>query len=298
MTAYRALAIVLSLAVAALLVPASASASTFSNPTPITIPTGAPLVTVGPAAPYPSTIAVSGVPGTVVKTRATLTGVSHSFPLDIDALLVGPGGQKTLLMSDVCGGTLTGQTFTFDDAASLSMPQFPNFCPSGTYKPTKFPGYIPTFSSPAPPGPQTTTAMSALNGSPAEGVWRLFVQDVGFGDTTGLIAGGWSLELLTNATCAGKAATMTGTAGPDQLTGTPGPDVILGFDGKDKISGLDGKDVECGGNGKDTLKGGKQKDILLGQGAKDKLKGGGGKDTCKGGKGNDSASACEVEKSI
>jgi Ca2+-binding RTX toxin-like protein len=100
------------------------------------------------------------------------------------------------------------------------------------------------------------------------------------------------------STCKGKAATIVGTNGANQLTGTPAADVIAALGGNDQVSGLAGNDTICGGAGKDTLTGGKGKDTLLGQAGKDKLKGGGGKDFCMGGKGNDTASACEVEKSI
>jgi hemolysin type calcium-binding protein len=263
----------------------------------------------------------------VVSARATLIEISHDWPSDIATLLVAPGGQDTNLMSGVCGDgqpfgyTLTGETFTFDDAASASVPSpsFPDpMCESGTYKPTvkgkpKFPAPAPPGNDPPPPGAETTAAMSALNGSPANGTWQLFVLDQVSSfehgaPSSGMIAGGWSLELQTAATagagaavsaakCAG-AATKTGTAGPDQIVGTPGPDVIAALGGNDSVSGLGGKDVVCGGAGRDKLKGGPGKDTLKGGPGKDTLKGGPGNDVCKGGKGNDSGAGCEVEKSV
>jgi hypothetical protein len=322
-------------AAALMIAPSGASAATFSNPAPITINDAGPGGSGATKAdPYPSEISVSGTPGTVVSARATLTEVSHGWPSDIATLLVAPGGQKTNLMSGVCGQDIpvfgfTGQTFTFDDAATASLPS-PSFsdpgpsCESGTYKPTvkgkpKFPAPAPPGDDPPPPGAETTAAMSALNGSPANGTWQLFVLDQAselehcgvpcpFGGS-GEIAGGWSIELQTTGTaagagaaagakCAGRAATITGTAGPDRIAGTAGRDVITGLGGADKISGLGGKDLVCGGAGRDKLKGGPGKDTLLGQAGKDTLKGGGANDICKGGKGNDSASKCEVERSI
>ncbi|MFN2612678.1 MAG: hypothetical protein ABR536_04830 [Solirubrobacterales bacterium] len=179
-----------------LAVPATAAATTFSNPTPITIPAGAsPTTTFGPAAPYPSTIAVSGL-GTVLKARVTLTGITHTYPQDIQVLLVGPTGLKTILWDEACGtaGTpLTGQTFTFDDAAATTLP-FAGPCPSGTYKPTRPPAVTTQdFGAPAPAGPYPL-ALSTLNGATANGTWSLFVKDQGSGDV-GSIAGGWSLDL-------------------------------------------------------------------------------------------------------
>jgi hypothetical protein len=91
----------------------------------------------------------------------------------------------------------------------------------------------------------------------------------------------------TTVKCAGKTATLVGTAGKDILKGTAKADVIAGLGGNDKVSGLGGKDIVCGGAGKDTELGGAGKDTLLGQKGNDKLLGGGGADTLKGGPGTD-----------
>ena len=290
----------------AILAPAGASAVTFSNPAPITIPDS------GPADPYPSTISVSGVPGSVTKVTATLVDLSHEFPQDIAVLLAAPSGQATPLMASVCGTSATPDavTFTFDDAAAEFLP-VDDQCASGTYKPTiegkaKFPAPAPPGPGPHPTGAYSTAAMSMLNGGPANGDWKLYVVDQAASDV-GEIAGGWSLDVVasgaattttaTGATCAGRAATITGTAGPDQITGTAGRDVIAALGGNDRASGLGGSDLICGGSGRDKLKGGPGKDTLLGQAGRDTLKGGGAKDVCKGGKGNDTGK-CEVEKSI
>jgi DNA-binding beta-propeller fold protein YncE len=89
------------------------------------------------------------------------------------------------------------------------------------------------------------------------------------------------------AKCAGKRATIVGTAGPDRLRGTRKADVMAGLAGRDRISGLRGNDVLCGGPGKDRIKGGAGNDRLLGQGGADSLLGGPGKDRLKGGPGKD-----------
>src|SRR5436309_7614302 len=78
----------------------SASAATFSNPTPITDPTQG-LGGAGADQPYPSVISVSGEAGTVVKARVTLMNLQGGYESDMDVLLVGPGGS-TILMSDIC----------------------------------------------------------------------------------------------------------------------------------------------------------------------------------------------------
>jgi subtilisin-like proprotein convertase family protein len=174
---------------------ANASAASFSNPTAITIPAGAPTTTQGPADPYPSTITVSGNPGTLLKARVTLTGITHTAPRDINVLLVGPTGQKTILWNEACGGgSLTGQSITFDDAAPATLPLSGGGpCLTGTYKPTSGSAVIPVYPSPAPAGPYPV-ALSALNGGAVNGAWSLFVFDDA-GIDVGTIAGGWSLDL-------------------------------------------------------------------------------------------------------
>lgn len=56
--------------------------------------------------------------------------------------------------------------------------------------------------------------------------------------------------------CAGRRATIVGTAGADRLEGTHGPDVIHALGGDDVIYGLAGDDVICGGAGNDVISGG------------------------------------------
>jgi len=68
------------------------------------------------ALPYPSIMSVSGVGGVVSKATVTFTNLSHTAPSDIDALLVSPVGQKTILMAK-CGGrnSINHVSLTFDD---------------------------------------------------------------------------------------------------------------------------------------------------------------------------------------
>src|SRR5205085_8436885 len=98
---------------------------------------------------YPSTILVSGLTSTVFKVAVTLSNISHTFPDDFDMLLVGPGGQSVMLMSDVGGGALIDSvTVTFDDDAALILPDNSGFV-SGTYKPANYP----PLDDPFPAGP-------------------------------------------------------------------------------------------------------------------------------------------------
>lgn len=66
------------------------------------------------------------------------------------------------------------------------------------------------------------------------------------------------------ATCDGRAVTIVGTDGDDELTGTPGDDVITGLGGQDTIDGGGGNDVLCGDAGADTVVGGPGSDRLFG----------------------------------
>src|SRR4051794_32270581 len=59
--------------------------------------------TTNTPSPYPSNITVSGLSGTISKVEVRFRGFtapSDNPPADLDMLLVGPGGQKFLIMSD------------------------------------------------------------------------------------------------------------------------------------------------------------------------------------------------------
>jgi subtilisin-like proprotein convertase family protein len=180
-----------------ILVPASpAAADTFSNNTPITIPvfSGA-CGTVATAVPYPSTISVSGL-AQLSDVNVTLT-LSHAVPDDVGVLLVGPQGDKVLLMADAGGGSAaTDVTLTFDDSAAGTLPDAGPLV-SGTFRPTLGTAGVgcaapATFPSTAPAGPYPTS-FAGFNLSDPNGTWRLFVID----DTAagaGSISS-WSLDL-------------------------------------------------------------------------------------------------------
>ena len=70
----------------------------FTNTSNIVIPSSST------ATPYPSTINVSGEVGTITNLTVTLQGMSHTYPGNVNVLLVGPGGQAVVLMSDTVGG--------------------------------------------------------------------------------------------------------------------------------------------------------------------------------------------------
>jgi subtilisin-like proprotein convertase family protein len=187
-----------------------------SDPARMTIPAaGTGSGTGAPAAPYPSTIEVSGVAGTVTSVAVTLATFSHAFPDDVDVLLVGPGGQKLILMSDAGGSPdVLNVTLTFDDNATRSLPDS-TLIASGVYRPTNY-GAIDTFPAPAPAPPYLppapaggATLASTFNGIDPNGAWSLYVVDDADGDV-GAIADGWSLTITTAAPlCCEQACTLT-----------------------------------------------------------------------------------------
>jgi subtilisin-like proprotein convertase family protein len=169
-----------------------ASTFTFSNTAPITINDNAS------ATPYPSTITLGSFGA--LDVNVIVTGLTHGFPEDIGILLVGPGGQKVVLMNNTGGiNPITVPiNITFDDQAATSVPN-PIFgtLASGTYKPTNLAPACPgnSFNPPAPACPYGTS-LSAFNGNSPAGVWSLYVEDFAAGDS-GLINGGWTLLVTT-----------------------------------------------------------------------------------------------------
>src|SRR5215471_166392 len=185
---------------------ASAQAQTFSNSSAIAIPA------VGTGAPYPSNITVSGVASPIARMSVTLHGFNHTFPDDVDMLLVAPSGAKLVLMSDAGGGNdAANLTITFNDAAPGLMPDIGALL-STAYRPTNYDVVVDPFSAPAPafsaadspaPGGVATFA-SQFGGQSANGVWSLYVIDDASGDF-GTIAEGWSISFAPATTVAAGA---------------------------------------------------------------------------------------------
>lgn len=161
----------------------------FASAGPLTIPA------LNAATPYPSTITVSGLANPVSRLTVTLSNLVHTYPTDLDLLLVGPGGQKVMLMSDAGGSTgVNGVNLTFDDAAADLLPST-NALTSGTYRPTNYGSTNDVLGSPAPAAPHGS-ALSAFNGLSANGTWSLYVWDDASGDSGSL--GGWRLTFTTS----------------------------------------------------------------------------------------------------
>ncbi|HUS16626.1 MAG TPA: hypothetical protein VM536_16650, partial [Chloroflexia bacterium] len=176
---------------------------TGNNPAPITINDA------NTASPYPSNITVAGT-GTIGTVSVSINGLSHTWPDDVDMLLVGPNGGKVLLMSDAGGSLdLVGVNLTFQDG----FPAIPDGTQitSGTYAPADYEvGEI--MPAPAPPSPYGTSLTAAFAGSSPAGTWSLYIVDDAGADL-GSITGGWSLTIGLSGGCA--------TVTPVPATGTP-----------------------------------------------------------------------------
>jgi subtilisin-like proprotein convertase family protein len=183
--------IIVALTAVAAVAPASGAVFFFSNNSGISIPSS------GAATPYPSTIDVSGVTGTVTHVVVGLANVSHTFPDDIDMLLVGPTGQAVMLMSDAgSSGDLSGANITFNDCAPRVLPNGLQIGP-GRFRPTNYstPGAPDALPAPAPAEPYGT-GLSNFNGLVANGTWSLFVNDDTGGDLGSISA--WNITIFTD----------------------------------------------------------------------------------------------------
>ncbi|MBV9957914.1 MAG: VCBS repeat-containing protein [Acidobacteria bacterium] len=174
------------------------------------IPSNAAAITLGdltPASPYPSSIQINGLTGSVSSLSLTLQNLSHTAPDDIDLLLVAPNGRSVLLMSDV-GGTvpISNLTLTIDGASSNPMPDDGPLT-SGTYRPTNYGGGD-SFPAPAPANAPQFVNLSDLNGSNPNGTWSLYAVD-DEGNNVGSISGGWGLIINTSTTICGFNITPT-----------------------------------------------------------------------------------------
>ncbi|MBK8464478.1 MAG: hypothetical protein IPL32_01480 [Chloracidobacterium sp.] len=181
---------------------------------------------------YPSTITVTGGPTQIQTVRVTLFGVQHQFPDNMDFLLVGPAGQKFVLMADA-GGALPqaspGVNLTFDDAAGQVLPDSGPLT-TGSFEPTTWEPGQGVFPAPAPPAPYnepgstvggigTQTLFGNFGNTNSNGTWSLYMRDDAgllsrVNAITGCVNGGWQLQFIqataASASISGRVATADG----------------------------------------------------------------------------------------
>lgn len=194
--------------VAGMALPAApAHATTFSNAAPIPVAdgTGTAPFTRGLGSPYPSSIAVSGLTGKVARVSVALRSIGHANPDDLDAMLVGPAGQRVVLLSDAGESfPVSNLTLGFADAAAAKAPDTtalvgPVYRPSDLFGGLGEEALLAEFPPPAPAKPGVTDGgipLSAFDGTDPNGTWTLYVTDDRPGATGG-IAGGWVLDIAT-----------------------------------------------------------------------------------------------------
>jgi subtilisin-like proprotein convertase family protein len=155
--------------------------------------------------PWPSSLYVSGLPiDGVYDVDVQLTGLSHTWPEDLDVVLIAPDGTAGIVMSDQGGSTaVDGVDLVIDDSAATA-PGVP--LTSGTYRPAD----DDTDPTDADLDDEATTSLRDLAlRTPANGYWDLYVWDDTL-DEYGTLDG-WSLTFRT-----ATAPTITGP-----VPGTP-----------------------------------------------------------------------------
>nr|MBA3480381.1 proprotein convertase P-domain-containing protein [Pirellulales bacterium] len=179
----------------------------FRNPTPVTIPAS------GGASAYPSNIIITGLTGMVTDVNVSFFGITHTLPDDLDVLLVGPAGQKVVLMSDAGGNSdISGVNLVLDDDATNFLPNSARLA-SGSFKPTSS-GSGDTFTSPAPAGPYGSL-LTAFQGTNPNGTWSLYVLDDA-ANNSGSFSGGWGLTFtLSNSSPTNPANVALATIDED-----------------------------------------------------------------------------------
>jgi hypothetical protein len=188
----------------------------------------------GAAAPYPSNIFVTNLPGTVNAVTVSLNGFSTKDQGDLLSLLVGPGGNNLDFFS-LTGSNVSNApspiNLTFSDLAGSNIPRGSsgNLSSSGTFKPTSYNTSIaypqcppnagdcasPPVGPPLASNPFTPTYKTAPAGTSAldevfgggssstyngNGTWSLYLDDggpTGGGELTN-ITGGWCVSLTEN----------------------------------------------------------------------------------------------------
>lgn len=165
----------------------------------------------GPASPYPSNVVVSGVTQPVTGIALHFDNLVHTFPDDIDMLLVAPSGQRMVVMSDVGGSADINLSFSLDDAAVVALPDSAQLVDGQVYRPANYGAGDAFVGAPAGPHPEAAPAGAAtfadFAGIDPNGVWGLYIVD-DVGSDLGTLAG-WTLRIDTQITPQCLACTLT-----------------------------------------------------------------------------------------
>lgn len=150
--------------------------------------------TNGVAGTYPSQRNYAGPETVIEDVDLVLDGVTHSYPDDLDVLLVSPGGTAVVVLSDACGeDDIVNYFWRFDDEAPAAMSDDTlGGCNPFEVRPTNF-GSGDAWPATAPAGPYGST-LSEFDGEDPRGNWRLYVLDDAGGDG-GFLVSNWRVEV-------------------------------------------------------------------------------------------------------
>jgi hypothetical protein len=170
----------------------------------VTLPDGLGALTIPDSSTVTRTIPIGSASWIrVVNIRVNFSNLSHTFPGDLDFLLIGPDGRNLEFWSDVGDFVdIVNGNFTISDAGASSLSEN-GANPSGTYKPTDYTGTQPvetssnwsglpsmTINHPGPAG--SATFASAFGGAwIPNSSWTLKVRDDD--PTISGSLGGWSI---------------------------------------------------------------------------------------------------------
>lgn len=154
---------------------------------------------IGPANPYPASIAVTDLAGgRVANVTVTIKDLSHDVDREVCVMLARDTINTVLMVKTGNLSDAINLTLTFDDLADSALPLNTPLA-SGRFQPTmnlavaSLPFYFP---APAP-APSGNSLLSAFQGIDPNGSWRLYVADGAVG-LDGAIAGGWELTITAD----------------------------------------------------------------------------------------------------
>jgi hypothetical protein len=170
---------------------------TYVNDGQISIP--AQVGGIGPANPYPASIAVQDLAGgRVTNVTVTIKNLTHEVDREVGVMLAKDTITTVLMVRTGGLVDVIDATLTFDDLADSALPVNAPLA-SGRFQPTmNLAAANLVFYFPAPaPLPSGNSLLSAFQGIEANGSWRLYVADGAVG-LDGAVAGGWELTITAD----------------------------------------------------------------------------------------------------
>ena len=177
-------------------------------------PTGGAITILDNAAgsPYPSSVTLSGVAGRVQGVKASVNGFFHSYANDASVILLGPDGLYVTLFSDGPASSVAGSSFVMDDNGDTYFPSSGTSA-SGNLRPWDPYGSTIIGDDTSEPG----YSMVEFGGLQANGAWRLYAEDQGFGDS-GSIAS-WKVT-VTSIDCTDNIGLASTAVAASESDGT------------------------------------------------------------------------------